>query len=895
MAKRAKLTNDKLAPKLDTKILLQLGKVLSFIGKPFYYIFSFIILIILYVVYITGHLTTELFRNLKTFPLSSNLKNIDKYLSKIRHRVIKITKTNFKYILRKISTKVYIKPKQIYPRGIYLIRIKVADFKEFFQETKIYNFSVNFPNKLSNAKIVLLKFALSTLKLGNLIRRLKFPKIRLKYFLLFSFLTLIITIPILLLSVIFKDLPSPQDLVYRNVEVSTKIYDRNKILLYKIYKNKNRTPVPLEEIPLYVRQASIAIEDAEFYSHPGFSIKGIVRAIVKNLTKGELSGGSTITQQLVKNALLTSEKTLPRKIKEIVLSIRVEMTFTKDKILEMYLNEVSYGGTAYGIQEASELYFQKPVSKLTLSEAALLAGLPKSPTKYSPFGPNPDQALARRNDVLNLMYANGFITKSQKDEALTNTIEFAANKVEVKAPHFVMFTRQILDENYGNEVVEKGGLEVVTTLDYDIQKLAEEAVKNEIEKLKSLNVTNGAVVVLNPQTGEVLAMVGSKDYFDIDSAGNVNVVTSPRQPGSSIKIVNYAYALSQGYTPATIISDAPTSFNVPGQPTYTPTNYDGKFRGNITLRSALAESRNIPAVRVLASYGVQNMIEMGEKMGITSWNDPSRYGLSLTLGGGEVKLIDLANAYATIANYGKKPIINPLINVTNYQGKNLFQNPCLSSLKGDNEIQDNLDVYAKENVCNQEQVVDPRVAFLITDILKDNSARAPAFGSFSQLVIPGHNEIAVKTGTSNNLRDNLTIGYNQKYLVAVWVGNNDNSPMSRIASGVTGASPIFNKIMSALVSIEGNHDWEVPSGIEQIPICVTTGTLTCDGCPNIKTEWFLTENKPTQMCSPSYFQDKPYDDQKTPEPTNFVEVINVGEETEKNFSIRKKPKKTLTY
>ena len=614
---------------------------------------------------------------------------------------------------------------------------------------------------------------------------------------------------------LFRGLPSPKDLVNRNQEVSTKIYDRNGILLYTIYKDKNRTPVSLSQIPSQVRLATLAAKDAEFYSHPGFSFRGILRAAAKNLKNGKISGGSTITQQLVKNALLSSEKTLRRKFREIILAVEVEITYSKDQILEMYLNEVSYGGTAYGIREASRLYFGKDVTKLSLVEAALLAGLPQAPSKYSPFGANPDLAFSRMREVLHLMRINKYISVEEQEEALSQPISFAPNRIEIKAPHFVMYVKNLLAEKYGEEILEQGGLEVITSLDYSIQALAEKVVAEEVEKLKNLNVKNGAVVILNPHTGEILAMVGSKDYFDTQNDGNVNVTLRSRQPGSSIKIINYAYALGNGYTPASVLDDSPVTFVVPGQPPYSPKNYDDKYRGKIPLRSALAESRNIPAVKVLATYGVSKMIDLGQKMGITTWEDPSRFGLSLTLGGGEIRLIDLAQVYATAANYGKRPNINSILKVKDYKGKILQE---------------------ADQTEKVEQVLDPRVAFLLIDILSDNSARSLAFGSNSMLTIPGHPEVAVKTGTSNNLKDNLTLGFNQKYLVAVWVGNNDSTPMARIASGVTGAAPIWNKIMRALLTEEKSQSWEIPPRLVK--------NQTCAG----KAEWFLEENQPKITC-----------------------------------------------
>jgi len=511
---------------------------------------------------------------------------------------------------------------------------------------------------------------------------------------------------------VFRGLPSPKELESRQPDVSTKIYDRDGNLLYKIYKDQNRTIVPLTRIPLNARLATLAAEDAEFYSNPGFSIKGTFRAIIQNIQTGSLQGGSTITQQLVKNTLLTPEKTITRKIKELILSMEVETTYTKDKILEMYLNEVSYGGTAYGIEEASESYFGKNVEDLDLAEAALLAGLPKSPTSYSPFGSNPDLAIQRQKEVLHLMVVNKFITQSQEQAAENEKLNFVSDKTPIKSPHFVMYIRQLLVDKYGEDMVEKGGLEVTTSLDLSIQETAEQVVQSEVAKLGGLHVGNGAALVVNPQTGEILAMVGSKNYFDAAYDGQVNVTTSLRQPGSSIKVVNYAYALSNGYTPATIIDDSPITYVTAGTTPYSPVNYDGQFRGPIPLRSALAQSRNIPAVKVLASYGVAKMITEGQKMGITTWTDPSDYGLSLTLGGGAVTALDLSRVYSTVANYGKRPDLLPILEVKDYKGKVLEKN---------------------SPTVNQE--IDPRVAFLLTDILKDNNARAPEFGSYSYLVI----------------------------------------------------------------------------------------------------------------------------------------------------------------
>ncbi len=712
----------------------------------------------------------------------------------------------------KVVYKRHILPKLKFP-GFKLPKLKLPKVSSLFklEELRISLLGLEIQAKI---KKVISKFS------KNLRSRKSKPKFKL---LLPISLVLLLTFTFYLL--ILRGLPSPKDLDARIPQVSTKIYDRNGNLLYKIYKDQNRSIVPLSQIPIHVRLATLAAEDAEFYSHPGFSIKGIFRAVIQDLKTGSVQGGSTITQQLVKNTLLTPEKTITRKIKELILSVEVEANYTKDQILEMYLNEVSYGGTEYGIQEASESYFGKKVENLDLAEAALLAGLPKSPTTYSPFGPGPELAIERQKEVLHLMRVNKFITVEQEQAAANERLTFIPNKTEIKAPHFVMYIRQLLVDKYGEDMVEKGGLEVTTSLDLAIQETAENVVQAEVAKLKRLNVGNGAALVVNPQTGEILAMVGSKDYFNIAEDGNVNVTTSLRQPGSSIKVVNYAYALSNGYTPATIIDDSKITYVTAGTTPYSPVNYDGQFKGLIPLRSALAQSRNIPAVKVLASYGVTKMIEQGQKMGITTWTDPSNYGLSLTLGGGAVTALDLSKVYSVVANYGKRPELLPILSVKDYKGRVLEKNTPLTI-----------------------EVVDPRVAFILTDILKDNAARAPEFGFTSYLVIKNHPEVAVKTGTSNDLRDNWTAGYNQDYLVITWVGNNDNSPMSRIASGVTGASPIWNKIMSAILSDKPSIDWNVPEKVSKVNICVITGTLPCNNCPT-KQEWFLDESKPTKYCS----------------------------------------------
>jgi len=643
---------------------------------------------------------------------------------------------------------------------------------------------------------------------------------------------------------LFSDLPTPQELTVRQPKLTTHILDRNGRELYKIYKEENRSLVTIRQLPEYVIDATVAIEDKDFWNHAGFSLTGIARSIyhnylspsdkrqaTSNKLEDKLQGGSTITQQLVKNTLLSPEKTWRRKLRELILSIWTERTFSKEQILEMYLNEVSYGGTAYGIQEASQQYFGKDAQNLTLAEAALLAGLPAAPTGYSPLGANPELAKDRQADVLRRMMEDGYIASKQAEAAKTEILTYVDGRINIKAPHFVMFVRDLLVKEFGEELVNHGGLKVTTTLDLAIQEMAQETVTGEVNGLARLRVGNGAALVTEPGSGEILAMVGSKNYFDFSHDGQVNVTLRPRQPGSAIKPVMYAAALQRGFTPASVILDAPITYSVPGSSPYSPVNYDGKFHGPVPLRIALASSYNVPAVKVLSTIGVNTMIDQGEKMGIKTWGDRSRFGLSLTLGGGEVTMADMAEAYGTLANYGIHVPLSPILRVEDSRGNIL-----------------------KEKRVTSERAVSAGIAYQLTSILSDLTARAPAFGTRSSLNIPGQ-QVAVKTGTSNSLRDNWTFGYTTDYLVAAWVGNNDNSPMSYIASGITGASPIWNKIMTKLVSARPTaHEFPKSSEMVTVKICSLTGQLACEGCPS-REEIFLPGTEPKEACRPETIEE----------------------------------------
>ncbi len=667
---------------------------------------------------------------------------------------------------------------------------------------------------------------------------------------------------------ILKDLPSPRRLANYDIPISTKIYDRNGKLLFDIFAEQNRTPVALPDIPKHVQLATIAIEDKDFYKHGGVNpVGGILRAIAATITKQKLQGGSTITQQLVKSALLTPQRTITRKTKEIILAFWVEQLYSKDKILEMYLNQVPYGGTAWGIETASEKYFAKSVKELSLAEAALLAGLPQAPTLYSPFGAHPELAKERQQAVLRRMVEDHYISQIQADDAYKQELVYV-NKPNIKAPHFVMYVKEQLVERYGESLVERGGLKVTTTLDFDIQDYAQATVASEVEKLKNLRVGNGAALITKPATGEILAMVGSTDYFASPS-GSFNVTTARRQPGSSIKPVNYALGLEKRIVnPATMFLDEPTCFSVFGQKQYCPKNYDGKFHGPVQLRFALGNSYNIPAVKMLYLNTVHDMVASGSAWGLTTFKDPSKYGLSLTLGGGEVRMVDMATAFAVFANGGIKHDLVSILKVIDKKGTVLeeYKDPNLGK-----EVPSQL-------LLTGSRVISPATAFLISHILLDNNARSAAFGSSSNLVIPGH-AVSVKTGTTDDLRDNWTIGFTPQYLVATWVGNNDNSVMNQaLVSGITGAAPIWNKLMRRV--LEGKPDvWpKQPDDIMGMHICTISGLLPPNpdgpdkGCET-RFEYFIKGSTPFERenLRQSVLIDKTTGDIASPNQTDNVE------------------------
>ncbi len=634
-------------------------------------------------------------------------------------------------------------------------------------------------------------------------------------FILWIFLLIFVTILVYL----YKQLPSPNNLTANeNFPVSTQIFDRSGTLLYEIYGNENRIPINIEDLPAYVLQATVAIEDKKFYSHHGLDLTGLVRASLKNFQSGNLQGGSTITQQLVKNALLTKEKTFQRKIKEAVLALMTEILYSKKEILEMYLNYISYGGTAVGVEAAANKYFNKSAKDLTLAEASLLAGLPQAPTVYSPFGSNPEKGKNRQKEVLRRMMEDKYITTAEVEAAENEVLNFAIKKDDIKAPHFVFYIKDLLYAQYGEKMVETGGLRVTTTLDLDLQEAAQASLSSEVNKLANLKVGNGAALVMKPNSGEILAMIGSKDYFNNEADGQVNVTLALRQPGSSIKPIMYATTFAQKtLNPGSMLLDVPTCFKVAGQRDYCPKNYTGGFMGPVTIRQSLGNSLNIPAVKALATIGVETFINQAKLMGINTWTDPANYGLSLTLGGGEVKMIELAETFGVLANQGVRIPLTGILEISNYKGEVLQKYDPESS-------KEDLAYLTENDLVNQEgvatRVMDRAPAYLTNHILQDNNARQNAFGTNSQLVIK-NKIVSAKTGTTNDLKDNWTVGYTPEYLTIVWVGNNNSKSMSYLASGITGAAPIWHDIMEYILKDRETVWPEKPSDVKIGNVCLT--------------------------------------------------------------------------
>lgn len=582
--------------------------------------------------------------------------------------------------------------------------------------------------------------------------------------------------------------PAASQLMTRKIDQTTKIYDRTgNYLLYEVYGEENRKIVAHDEIPDSVRAATIATEDANFYYHFGIDPLSVLRAIKVNFENNEIrQGGSTITQQLARNAFLTRERTLKRKILEAVFSLKIERHYSKDEILDQYLNEVPYGANAYGIETASETYFGKPAKDITLDEAAFLAALPKAPSYYSPYNTHHDALAARQKNILERVGELKLASSEEVSNALAVDTFSKVKKPSqpILAPHFVFFVLEQLEKQYGKDFLRTAGFDVYTTLDYDMQKIGEDVVRRGAEKNIARGASNAGLVAVDPKNGEILTMVGSKNFFDPSIDGEVNVTISPRQPGSSFKPFAYAHAFELGYQPETMILDARTNFGPDGSGRpYIPRNYDGKFHGLLPMRSTLAMSLNVPAVKVLYLASIDGTIDLAHKMGITTLNDRKRYGLSLVLGGGEVKLLDMAGAFSVFATEGVRNPVNAIMKITDRTGK----------------------IYQQEEL-NPERVLDVQVARKINSILSDNKARTPIFGPRSPLTLESIGKtVAAKTGTTSEFRDAWTVGYTPSIAVGVWAGNNDNHPMKAGADGVFVAAPIWNDFMQQVLTNQPNE------------------------------------------------------------------------------------------
>ena len=613
-------------------------------------------------------------------------------------------------------------------------------------------------------------------------------KKRIKGIILDSFITLfvvgILSISGLLVWVSTMKIPDLSSFEDRRILQSTKIYDHTgEILLYDLHQDVKRTIVPFEDISRNIKNATIAIEDERFYSHFGIDIKGILRAAFVNIKDGDLlggQGGSTLTQQVIKNSVLQNDKKLTRKIKEAILSVKIERVLNKDQILAIYLNESPYGGTIYGVEEATQSFFGKSAKDVSIAEAAYIAALPQAPTYLSPYGNHQSDLDQRKNSVLRHMLDNNLITKDEYNIAKEEKVTFLPQAVTgIRAPHFVMYVKDQLVKQFGEEALAERGLKVITTLDYDLQQKAEEIVnRRSLANAEKFKATNAGLVAVNPKNGDLLVMVGSRDYFSKDIEGNFNITLASRQPGSSIKPFVYATAFSKGYLPNTILFDVKTQFspaceaNSPSSesPCYSPNNYNNKFRGPVSMRNALAGSLNIPAVKTLYLAGIKNTLKLAADMGLTTLNDPERYGLTLVLGGGEVRLLDMTYAYGVFANDGLKAEPRSILKIEDNQGNSIY-----------------------ESQVSAKQVIDKNVALMINNVLSDNVARTPLWGANS-IVYFSNRDVAVKSGSTNNLRDAWVMGFTPNLAVGTWSGNNNNSPMGGGLSGLITA-PTWKEFM----------------------------------------------------------------------------------------------------
>lgn len=629
-----------------------------------------------------------------------------------------------------------------------------------------------------------------------------------------------------------RNLPDPTNITRRASAGSTRIYDRTgQTVLYEIHGDEKRTPIKLADMPEYLKQATLVAEDRDFYKHQGFDLRGIARAAITDIIQGgAYAGGSTITQQLVKNTITGGQKSLKRKVQELILSYRIEQTMSKDQILELYLNSIPYGSTAYGIEAAANHYFRKSAKDLTPAEAAVLAAVAKAPTAFSPYGNNKDRLIIRQQYILDQMGVLGYMKTEDVEKAKKETLNFSPIRSGILAPHFVFYVREQLTEKYGERYVEEGGLKIITTLDLYKQKIAEEEVAAGAERNEQrYNGTNAALVAMDPKNGQILAMVGSRNYFDMERDGNVNVAVRQRQPGSSFKPIAYAAAFAKGFTPDAILYDVLTTFKNNGTD-YRPVNYDGSERGPLTIRQALAGSLNIPAVKILYLTGIDYVLDTAEKLGYGTLRDRSRFGLSLVLGGGEVRLLDHVAAFQAFAREG-------------------VYNPPASILR----VEDAEGTVLEEYKDQSYSALPSNVARLTTSILTDNAARTFVFGANSPLQL-GDRPVGAKTGTTNDWKDGWTMGFTPSLVTGVWAGNNSGAAMSRGADGVLVAAPIWNAFMKRVLGDTPVEQFRAP---DEVPL---TNPALQGKTPNDEVVVIdkITGKRATDLTPPEYREERRY-------------------------------------
>ncbi len=660
---------------------------------------------------------------------------------------------------------------------------------------------------------------------------------------------------LIIVTKIAKDLPNPEQFIDGQINQSTKIYDRTgETLLYEIHGEEKRTIIPFEEMPVFAKEATLAIEDQSFYQHAALDWKGTLRALITDITTGEMSqGGSTISQQLARNTFLTSEKTIKRKVKELILANWIEKKYTKDKILEIYLNQIPYGTNAYGIESASQTYFNKPAKDLSLAESALLAAMIQSPSYYSPWGTHVQELLNRKDYVLEQMHKLGFIDEQERGSSQNAKLVFASKNIGIiKAPHFVMMVKDYLATKYGEETIEKGGLKVITTLDWPLQELAEKVVEEGAERNGELyQGKNAALVAQDPKTGQILALVGSKDYFgeseptgcqsgvNCQFEGNFNVaVQGLRQPGSALKPFAYLTAFQKGYSPETVVFDLPTEFssyygtcplvniNFLDDNTlcFHPENFDDRFRGPVSLRDALAQSINVPSVKTLYLAGLADTLKTLQNFGLTTLSDPSRYGLSLVLGGGEIKLIEMVGAYSVFSQEGIKHRQSTIL-----------------------EVKDSQDRTLEKYLDQATRVVEPQYARIINNILSDIEARSGLFQNSLNLTVLPDREVALKTGTTNDYKDAWAIGYTPSLVAGIWAGNNDSRPMQKQAGSILAAVPIWHAFMEKAVENQTPEFFNKPEMIIQTKPMLNGQYIVNGEVHNIL--YYIDKNNPTDISS----------------------------------------------